>query len=91
MDSEGTYEGYDNFDVVSQSKKEKNEREEKGKTRFADMAPLLRYDFALAEYMVGTTQRFENVVGDGRRDALLLGEGKTPGFNQLGMRELGRL
>lgn len=76
----------------SQKRKAKDGKgEDKGKTTFADMAPLLRYDFALAEYMVGTARRFENVAGDGKRKVLLLSGDKSPGFNRVGMQELGKV
>jgi hypothetical protein len=41
----------------SQDRKGKQGSEVKGKITMADMAPLLRYDFALAEHMVGTMWR----------------------------------
>lgn len=71
--------------------KDKKREEDKGKSTMGDMAPLLRYDFALAEHMVGSAKRFEDVAGDGERKVLLLSGDKSPGYVVEGMRELERV
>jgi pimeloyl-ACP methyl ester carboxylesterase len=68
--------------------KNKKGEEDKGNCTMGDMAPLLRYDFALAELMVGPAKTFEGVAGDGERELLLLSGEKSPGYNRLAMREL---
>ena len=73
----------------SQNKDKKMKGEEDtGKCTMGDMAPLLRYDFALVEHMVGPAKTFEGVAGDGKRELLLLSGEKSPGYSRLAMREL---
>jgi pimeloyl-ACP methyl ester carboxylesterase len=54
--------------------------EDQGVMTMADLAPMLRYDFATCEYMVGDKERFGNVFTDGGREALLLGGSESPGY-----------
>ena len=77
----------------SQTRKSKYETsetdEDKGRTGFGDFAPLLRYDFALAEHAVGPAERFEGVAG--KKQILLLSGEKSPSYLRIGMGELERV
>jgi pimeloyl-ACP methyl ester carboxylesterase len=57
-----------------------------GTKSMADMAPILRYDFAVAEEMVGEVKRFEGVAGE-RKILLLTGE-KSPRYLKVATDEL---
>jgi pimeloyl-ACP methyl ester carboxylesterase len=82
-----------NLMLWGQSRKSKDgksgEEEERGKTGFGDFAPLLRYDFALVENVVGLSQRFECVARE--KKILLLSGEKSPSYIHIGMRELERV
>lgn len=71
------------------SKDGKADEEDRGKTGFGDFAPLLRYDFALAEYAVGAAERFEGVMAE--RKVLLLSGEKSPSYIGIGMGKLQRV
>ena len=55
----------------------------------ADMAPLLRYDFAIAEGMIGNSERFRGVSRE--RKVLLLGGEASPAYLEAGLNELERV
>ena len=63
--------------------------EDRGVVSMEQMAPLLRYDFALAEFMVGSAERFRIVKGE--RKVLLLGGERSPRYVKAAMDELERV
>lgn len=60
--------------------------EEEGAVTMEMLAPVLRYDFALAQAMVGDAREFAR-VSEGRR-VLLVGGGGSPGYIKVAMRGL---
>jgi pimeloyl-ACP methyl ester carboxylesterase len=62
-----------------QARKEAGEQDQ-GATTMADLAPVLRYDFAVCEAMVGEKERFAKVFEGGKRQVLLLGGSESPGY-----------
>jgi pimeloyl-ACP methyl ester carboxylesterase len=62
--------------------------EDRGVTTMAGLAPMLRYEFAACESMIGNKERFENVFIDGSRKVLLLGGSDSPGYAKETLRVL---
>jgi pimeloyl-ACP methyl ester carboxylesterase len=74
--------------VIGEQGTAKDERGMKsglGISTTGDMAPLIRYDFAVVEDMIGPSQRFAELGGPGKVQILLLGGSQSPKYLQRGL------
>ena len=69
-----------------QSRRRVAEEEDEGAVTMEMLAPVLRYDFALVQAMVGDAGGFDRVA-EGRR-VLFVGGGGSPGYMRFAMRGL---
>ena len=75
--------------MIRSQKKSTDEVKRDGNTSVAELAPVLRYDFAIVEEVIGEPKRFEG-VGEGM-EVLLLDGGNSPGFVRVVMGVLERV
>jgi hypothetical protein len=76
-----------NAEAKGQAKK-KQEGSEEGAVTMESLAPMLRYDFALVEALLGDAGRFKDVAEERERVVLLLGGELSPGYIRVAMRTL---
>jgi hypothetical protein len=62
------------------AKDERGMRSGLGISTTGGMAPLIRYDFAVVEDMIGPSQRFAELGGPGKVQILLLGGSQSPKY-----------
>jgi hypothetical protein len=62
--------------------------EDQGVTVMTGLAPMLRYEFAVCEALIGDKERFRGIFREGGMQALLLGGSDSPGYAKETLRVL---